>query len=359
MLSFVHGGNIYDRRIDLDLSVSLNPLGMPEGLREILLSSASKATQYPEPFNRSLSKMAGEAFGIPMERIVFGNGASELILSFARCFAKKKALLPIPCFTGYIYAIKNACPDCEIIYYRLKEEEAFRLDRGIINVIKDEHPDILFLANPNNPNGALINSSLLSDIALTCEETGTNLVIDECFLPFTGKDESDSFLHRLSGKSNITVLRAFTKTFAIPGVRIGYAATSSDETADLMRKELPEWNMSTIAQEAAKYCLKNLSYETAANSLIIKERATVTKHLESEGYKVYPSDCNFVLFKTENNEDLFEQFLSKGVLIRDCANIPGLSKGYYRISIVDPRGWVLDPRDCPGGPKPQNMNWRE
>ena len=152
-------------------------------------------------------------------------------------------------------------------------------------------------------------------------------MIDECFLPFTGRDESDSYLTRLSGKKNLTVLRAFTKTFSIPGVRIGYCATD-EKTAELLQSNLPEWNMSVIAQEAGRYCLKNLSYETEANSLIKEERAYLSNSLQDLGFTVFPSDCNFLLFKKGDREPS-----PVSILIRDCSNIPGLSKGYYRIGI--------------------------
>lgn len=335
MLSFVHGGDIYDVVKEagsgslLDLSVSLNPLGMPEGLKEILISSVSCASNYPEPGNKTLSMMAGEVFGISPAEIVFGNGASELIMALTRLFLRKKALLAVPCFTGYIYALKNVCPDCEIVYYNLNEENDFRLDPGIVGAIERERPDIIFLTNPNNPNGALIEKSLLSEIVSICEKAGTHLVIDECFLPFTGRDESDSYLTRLPGKKNLTVLRAFTKTFSIPGVRIGYC-TTDEKTAELLQSNLPEWNMSVIAQEAGRYCLKNLSYETKANSLIKEERAYLSNSLRDLGFTVFPSDCNFLLFKTGDREP---EPSPASILIRNCSNIPGLSKGYYRIGI--------------------------
>ena len=327
----MHGGNIYDREIDLDLSVSLNPLGMPEGLRDALISSVSKADRYPEPQSRSLSKMAGEIFNIPPQCIIFGGGASELIMALSKGLSAKKALLPVPCFTGYIYALKNGCEDCEIVFYRLKEENGFLLDCGIIDTIEKERPGIIFLTNPNNPNGAVIESSLLSDIISVCEKTKTELVMDECFLPFTGRDDSESYLKRLSGKRYVTVLRSFTKTFSIPGVRIGYIAASCEETADKVRRNLPEWNISTFAWEAARYCLKNLSYETKANPLIEKERRFLAESLKILGFKVYPSHCNFLLFKETENRPLSP--LDKGILIRDCENVPGLSKGFYRISV--------------------------
>ena len=158
------------------------------------------------------------------------------------------------------------------------------MDEGILEQI-DDSTGMVFIADPNNPNGSLIDPELKRAIAARCEECGAVLVIDECFYPLTeaGPGKSgiiDSALH----------LRAFTKTFAIPGIRMGYMLSNDTELLEKIRKHLPEWNVSRIAErtgEAAARVLGSTDYLKDSVHMISKEENTSAEQLEELGVRVY------------------------------------------------------------------------
>lgn len=327
----MHGGDIYRNKIDLDFSVNINPMELPSEIRQVLSESIYSVNQYPDIYHEKLKKAITELFGLSQEEVVLGNGASELIMAVCHSIMPQKAMVVSPGFSGYEYAIKGACKDCHILYHCLLEEDDFDLKDDILQCLKVKKPNLLFLTNPNNPNGKLIEKNLLEKIIKVCEEQNTIVVLDECFLPLTGEEKDLSFANRIGVYKNIIVLRAFTKTFAIPGVRLGYALCQK-EPAEAIQRHLPEWNLSVFAEAVGVECLKHLDYIAGAEEMIQKERAYLSAELEKLGYKVYPSNANFILFRS-NRTDLAEKLLSDGILIRDCRNYKGLSKGYYRIAV--------------------------
>jgi histidinol-phosphate/aromatic aminotransferase/cobyric acid decarboxylase-like protein len=211
------------------------------------------------------------------------------------------------------------------------EEDDFALKEDVIDELLEIKPDLFMLTNPNNPNGRLIEKDLLEKIIEACEKSGTILVLDECFLPLTGREGELSAGYEIPHKS-VIVLRAFTKTFAIPGVRIGYAICSKKSMADALKNHLPEWNLSIFAQMAGAQCLKLLNYVEESVKLIEVERGYLSKELSELGFKVFTSDANFILFKSEI-VDLKEKLIEDGILIRDCSDYHGLGEGFYRIAI--------------------------
>ena len=111
--------------------------------------------------------------------------------------------------------------DCEVIFYEMKKEEKFCLTERILDAL-DESISLVFLANPNNPVGNLVEPELILEIAEKCRQCDITLVLDECFMELTGKEQKYSFLSHLEEFPNVVVVRAFTKLYAIPGVRLGY-----------------------------------------------------------------------------------------------------------------------------------------
>ena len=192
-----------------------------------------------------------------------------------------------------------------------------------------EDTDMVFIADPNNPNGKLIDSALKRAIAQRCEECGSVLVIDECFYPLTGAGISGRGLN-----DNALHLRAFTKTFAIPGIRLGYVISRDREMLTAIRKHLPEWNVSRIAErtgEAAAALMEKTGYLEESVRMIDRERGYLAGQLEKLGIRVYGSDTNYILIRSVS--DLYERLLERGVLIRRCANFSGLDETYFRIAV--------------------------
>lgn len=322
-----HGGDIYRNQIRLDFSVNTNPLGMPDPVKEALHQAVEEAENYPDIRAQALSAAVTEQLQVRKEQLVFGNGASELFHAVLHAIKPSKILIPVPSFLGYEEAAKAI--DCEVIFYEMKKEENFCLTDRILDVL-DENISLVFLANPNNPVGNLVEPELIFQIAEKCRQCDITLVLDECFMELTGKEQTYSFLKRLDEFPNVVVIRAFTKLYAIPGVRLGYLVCEKN-LAEKIRLQLPEWNLSVFAQRAGVAAIKEQEYIARAVVYIQTQRQFLLEELQAAGCSVFDSDADYLLFYSEM--PLYELFLQRGILIRDCSNFRGLQRGYYRIAV--------------------------
>lgn len=332
----MHGGNIYGNEIEYDFSVNLNPLGPPESVRDALAAALNHVEEYPDPEYRELRRGLANYWQLAEEQIVPGNGASELIPGIIRTLSPKTCMVTAPCYSGYETALNAAAPSCRIHRIPLRAENDFTLPENICQEIARVKPNLLILTNPNNPNGKRISANRLREIADACRPAGTVLLVDECFLALSGGNE-DSLIHCIRSEAlPAVVLRAFTKTFAIPGVRLGYAVCSGFPAARI-RRELPEWNLSVFAQYAGRAALEAAAggtsgYLAASVEMIAREREYLMAELKSLGFRVFPSDANYVLFQSRVRE-LHQKLLDKGILIRDCRDYHGLTAGFYRTAV--------------------------
>ena len=332
----MHGGNIYGNEIKYDFSVNLNPLGPPKSVQDALVAALNHVEEYPDPEYRELRRGLANYWQLAEEQLVLGNGASELIPGIIRTLAPKTCMVTAPCYSGYETALNAAAPSCRIRRIPLRAEDDFILPENICQEIARVKPNLLILTNPNNPNGKRISANRLREIADACRTAGTMLLVDECFLALSGGDE-DSLIHCIRSESlPAVVLRAFTKTFAIPGVRLGYAVCSAP-MAERIQRELPEWNLSVFAQYAGRAALETVAggtsgYLAASVEMIAREREFLSEELEKLGFRVFPSDANYILFQSRDWE-LHQKLLDKGILIRDCRDYHGLTAGFYRTAV--------------------------
>ena len=271
----MHGGDIYRNKVKYDFSVNTNPLGMPPEVAAALSEAVFDADKYPDLIHEELINETAKVLGIEPFRIVYGNGASEILMALCHAALPEKILVTAPSFLGYTNIIHKAYKDCGIVYHYLSEVEDFELKDDILELIEMEAPSILFLTNPNNPNGRFVDKSLLERIVSKCDETGTVLLLDECFLPLSGADKERSMIPKISEHGNIVVLRAFTKSFAMAGVRLGYAVCGDKALAEAIRAHLPEWNLSLFAQRAGVAGLGHLDVIQQAAEYIAKENCLV------------------------------------------------------------------------------------
>lgn len=330
-----HGGDIYKQEIRLDFSVNINPLGTPSGVVRAL-QQPNLASCYPELFSKRLQHaLSGElerifpGSGIEAGHICWGNGASELFLGLLQTLRPKRVLVPVPSFGGYAWAVQG----CGAIWtpYVMKEEDGFCLTGAFLGELTED-VDLLILANPNNPTGCFVERELLEGIVEKCRKNHIRLILDECFMALS-RSPDRSLLARALTMPHVVFVRAFTKTYAMPGLRLGYAVCGDCGLLEMLRAHLPEWNVSTYAQAAGLAVMEN-GLETGlepCRELLAQEREFLTGGLKELGFLVLPSDCNFLLFYDEH--PWYELLLSEGILIRDCSNVPGLSVGYYRIAV--------------------------
>lgn len=324
----MHGGDIYRNHVEMDFSVSINPLPIPQNVKAALLSAIEHCTNYPDIYQEKLSRAVAKMLHINEECILFGNGASELFVAVLHGLKPKKVLLPVPGYLGYEKAVRAV--EAGIIYYEMPKESGFCLRETFLDVLSED-VDLLFLTNPGNPVGNCIDAGLLQRILRRCREKDITVVLDECFIEFTDNGEQRSYVLRISEFPNLLIVRAFTKFFSMPGVRLGYLLTGNGGYLEKTALHLPEWNLSVFAQEAGVAAVKEREYYKKAIGLIKAEREYLLHEFHNMGVCVYPSDANFLMFYSE--KEVKEMLLKRGILIRDLSDLKGLSKGYYRIGI--------------------------
>lgn len=325
-MAAVHGGDIYRNQVMVDFSVNGNPLGMPEEVREKLHEAVAHCTEYPDPEHAALKQAVSGMHKIPEEYLLFGNGASELFMAIVHAIKPKKILIPVPSFYGYEYAAQAA--ESEIVFYPCKETENFVPGEAFLESLTDDI-DLLFLANPNNPTGQRLDGVYLRRLLEICQQKSIWVVLDECFIEFCGNQFS--MIRELDTYDGLIVVRAFTKIYAIPGVRLGYLASCNLSLLARIKRQLPEWNLSAFAQLAGIACTGQKKYLGKSVVYVRTERRFLADGLRKLGVKAFMGEADFILLYSEL--PLYEELLQKGYLIRDCSNFRGLGKGYYRIAI--------------------------
>ena len=297
-------------------------------MKKAICDSLDHIAEYPQVGSELLREKIAEYEGVKTEEVICGNGAAEVIFTLCRAVNPKKALIPAPTFAEYGQAL--ASTGCELEYYMLTENEGFMLGEAYLDILH-KGLDMAFLCNPNNPTGMLIPHRLLKKILEKSRKLGILLVVDECFLDFVKEPQEYSLKRSLSGFDNLFILKAFTKRYAMAGVRLGYGLCSNRVLLDKMERNVQPWNVSTMAQEAGIQALSETEYVEKGRQLVFRESQWLKEEMTRIGYKVFPSEANYIFFK--GPEELFDFCLRKRIVIRDCSNYPGLTKGYYRIAV--------------------------
>lgn len=330
-----HGGDIYRNHVRLDFSVNVNPAGPPAAAVSAYRKAARMLDRYPDPESARLKAALAVRHGLSPEMILPGNGASALLGAAVTALRPESILLPVPSFSGYPFAVRmmetasGAQP--RILCYELKQTEEFRLTEEILEVIRREQPQLLILANPNNPTGACIGRGLLREILHCCESTGTRILLDECFLPLTQKEKEESLVPELRLYPDLMIVNALTKSHAMPALRIGYLMCADIEKLRVMRQLLPEWPVSFPAEEAALAALSEKDYLKRSSVYVGRMRKMLSGGLARLGLETVPGDANFLLFRSE--QELYGPLLQRGILIRQCGNFTGLDDRWYRIAV--------------------------
>ena len=190
---------------------------------------------------------------------------------------------------------------------------------------------MIILCNPNNPTGVLIQQPLLVRIAEKCEKYGIYFLLDECFHEFLMAPDSYSMRTFLERFPHLFIVDAFTKIYAIPGLRLGYGLSADAELLEKIRDVIQPWNVSIPAQAAGIAALSEDIYVHNTRWLIREERKYLARALHLLEMETFDSQANYLFFK--GPKDLEEQCKKRGLLIRDCSNYRGLSKGYFRIAV--------------------------
>lgn len=318
MNKYEHGGDIYRNNIRLDFSSNINPFGLPDTAKEAVLCSIDKMTCYADTEYENLRRKIAEYENMDYENVLCGNGASELIFAVVRAFMPKKALLISPSFCEYERALLSV--GCEIEYFALSKENGFFLTDDFLDFAEDI--DMLFICNPNNPTGTLTDKGLMDKILEKCKKNNITAVIDECFMDFV----TDGY----SIRDSAVVIKAFTKIYAMAGLRLGYML-SDRAVIEKVKSVMIPWSVNAAAEAAGIAALCDREYRKKSVEYIENERRFLIDNLNRLGFKTYNSKANFVFFK--GNDKIYNELLNKGILIRQCGSFRGLDDSFYRAAI--------------------------
>ena len=331
-MKHIHGGDVYHHQGCVDFSANCNPLGTPDKVRQAVADSLDELVNYPQVGYESLKKAIAQYEQVNKEQVICGNGAAELIYTQILALRPRQALVLAPTFAEYEQALENL--GCRVDYYGLKRECSFQPQSDFFDRLTPQ-VDVVFLCNPNNPTGLLLEREFLERVLDICDRHQTMLVVDECFLDFVKEPKRYSLKEELSEHSHLFLLKAFTKRYAMAGVRLGYGLCQNLELLERMGRMTQPWNLSVIAQKAGIAALQEEDYVRRGRQIVFQEIERMKQEFQKLGIKTYDSQANYLFF--EGPKDLWEKCLDKGILIRDCSNYTGLSKGYYRVAVKMPQ----------------------
>ena len=316
-----HGSDIYKygNKIIADFSSNVWPNGTNHLVLDHIKSKLELIKHYPEPNAESLTENLAIFLSISAKNILVTNGSAEAFYLTAQQYKKSKSLIVIPSFSEY----EDACiANNHQVEYVVYEDLSERLDSSI---------NLVWLGNPNNPNGRIIPKQVILEL---CNSNSDKIfIIDEAYSELCNNFET--LTAYTNQYSNLIVIQSLTKTFAIPGIRLGYIVSSEKNISAITRYKIP-WSVNSIAIEAGNYIINNYQHLLPKKEELLKESRNLQEELtEIKGIEVLSSDCNFILARLRNGKakDLKEFLVNEyGLLIRDASNFKGLNDSYFRIA---------------------------
>ncbi|MDI6736313.1 MAG: histidinol-phosphate transaminase [bacterium] len=300
---------IPDISCPIKLDAMENPYDLPEEIKELVREKISGFNRYPDPLSNELRKTIASYLGMNKEEILVGNGSDELILNILLTFKSNRVVFPTPTFAMYkiLAQIANSNP----VGIPLTDE--FELDdEGILKATADA-TSIIFLAYPNNPTGNCFSKEKMLRIV---EESEGLIIIDEAYFEFS----KETFLSVIDSYPKVIILRTFSKAFGLAGLRCGYLVAHPELVKALLKVKLP-YNLNSFSQIVAGCVMENFRYllQPQINQIITQRERLYLFLKRLNGIIPYPSDANFILFKTTkvSANTIFSDLVEEGVLIRN------------------------------------------
>ena len=359
-MSKIHGGNIFqfahEQRIEpyevVDFSANINPLGPSQRGLDALNAQLRYISHYPDATNDDVLNAIADTYEMDKHQIIVGNGAAELLYAICRLPGYTGAFVPAPGFSEYKEALEASKIPVRDIFYRPREDDNGKpyfevpylaLETFAAELKGQDGRIIVFLGNPNNPDGTLLDKDHIRTVASMLKDANSLLVIDESFIDFVGNDplqENEHSMRSLVNEfDNIIVVHSFTKFYAVPGLRIG-AAFTNETLITQLQQYIPSWSVNTLAQAYTKAALNDVDYIKRTKQELNEERAFMYNALDDiEGITVYPPSANFILFQV-NQEGITANYINEelkkyNMIVRNCDSYVGLTNHWVRIAIKD------------------------
>lgn len=337
----VHGGQAWRLEGIEDYSQNLNPMGPPPGLEDILVKAVSDTGHYPDAGCLDVREKIARFYKLKPENITMGAGSSEIIRNFPFVFVSPgdSVLLPSPSFAEYTQQCRLA--GAQIDYLPLGPENNFYIDTGeLFSVLKSKHYKAFYICNPNNPTGRVESRKKLLEIVRFCEEIGTMVFLDETLLALCPEVDQTSLMSYVDEFTNLIIADSYTKSFAIPGLRVGFAVSNPRIIQEMDKVKLP-WNLGTVEQAvAARLTEFEMDYVAQAARDLRKESAVMHAALEDMGFPVGGVSDSFFYFVDLaplgiDAPKLVEMMLKNGIMVRDCSSFGPQFRTYVRFCVKD------------------------
>lgn len=343
-----HGGDIYSdpSRRWLDLSANINPGAFPAALYEALPHILEEARAYPDieyrKLREDLAAYAGRPGQVSIDPawIIPGNGAVEIL--DRGIAAAGRVLLVQPCFSEYeLSCIRHGIP-YEVLTREPSQElcleEGFfaALQARLTGSLEGQDPiDLVVLCNPNNPDGKRYGREAFRAFLGALQGTGVRVMVDETFGEYL--EDEEMLMPLIKEYEDLLVVKALTKFFGLPGVRLGYGITRSKGWRSAITDRLTTWNVGTFAQGIARLLIQEEGFIESSRDDNRATRRYLYGELTKTGLfdEVYPSAASFIMVYREEMATLIHELESRGILIRDLTNMAGLGPGYARIAVKD------------------------
>jgi L-threonine-O-3-phosphate decarboxylase len=312
----------------LDFSASINPLGPPGWLREVVDAHLGEIAHYPDPHCREFVAAVCEKYPVAPAEVVVGNGSTELLYLLPRAFPAKRVVTLEPGYVDYARAAQVAGLPLERVM--LREDRLFALE---LDDLEDrlEAADLVIVGRPNNPTGGACEAHALRSLARRRPDCW--FAADEAFADFMAWP--DTLIE--DRPENLIVVRSLTKFYAIPGLRLGYAV-ADEAVATQARSFVLPWSVNSLSQAVGTAALRDKAYAQAARQYVSTQKARLSAELgDMRGLTVFPSQANFLLVRVEREgfdaHQLARQLLEDGIAIRTCDDFHGLDRRYFRVAV--------------------------
>ncbi|QTX33000.1 histidinol-phosphate aminotransferase family protein [Aminithiophilus ramosus] len=328
----LHGGRIWERddpRSWVDFSANINPWGPPLFAVKAARRALAWIDRYPDGESRSLREALERATGRDRRGIVVGNGAGDLIRALFASLRPRRFLTVEPTFAEYGDVARSlAIP---VRAFPLDAAEGFAFPVEALCDVLDEG-DLLLACQPNNPTGRAWTEGELECLLKAAEARGALLVVDECFLNLTVPAAATLFRH--PWPKGLFLLRAFTKDFALPGLRVGYLL-ASEEAVGRVRAFLQPWPLNCVGEAAARACLEEGGpFLSRCRKRLASARQAFSEGLAARGFAVFPGAANYLLCRSPlDGKTLQERLVPSKILVRRCHTFPGLDDGFVRLAV--------------------------
>ena len=336
----VHGGQAWKLDGIEDFSHNLNPFGPPECLDEIIASAIGDVGHYPDDSCSELKETIARAFNIDAECISVGAGSSDIIRNVPNTFFTRddSIVLSRPGFAEYAQQIRIV--GSNIVWNELKPENDFRIDLDTLMYNVGDNSKALYICNPNNPTGRVEPRDKIISIVRECEDRGVLVFLDETLLELVPGHADITLAGMVNKFTNLIVATSLTKSFAIPGIRIGFGLSNPDIISE-MEKVRMTWNVGHIEQTVANILIRDhLDYVDQAAAVMGEESEILNSSLSNIGFPAGPVSDSFFYFNDISSlgmdaPEFQRKMLSHGIMVRDCSSFGPEFGSYIRYSVKD------------------------